>query len=394
MNDLSTTGVGLDGDDDSEEWETIVTEEVQSDGNEEARIPNRTEHQQLTSVLTTPQRNNDRENNAIDSDQHLRPQQSGDSSSVRRRRQRIGDSQQNRTPTTPAIDPEEDSAYRKQRMKILQRKLETKRHVKKALVEHPMKMMWSRFLIHFGRELWGLDAQIRLGLFVTVVGMLTNVFLISTVMLWYPRLFFLPVLLLSPFVYLDPSCVQKMIGNAIAVLASPAATIELLMNRLDPVQMRRLCLALIFVPTLLKIRTIRFLSSIQTECSWTVLLTSSIILFLAMGYCYKVRRASPREVSYIGLLVLYGLGLIVTLLRFDIRRIPFLVAPFFSATGVLLLTSHQEETEWCSRIVRHALRLTLRDVLSQLSEVSTYRRDQHLDCFFDFLFPFLTLYFL
>jgi hypothetical protein len=59
---------------------------------------------------------------------------------------------------------------------------------------------------------------------------------------------------------------------------------------------------------------------------------------------------------------------VVTVIQFDLWRIPILAAPFFLATGILLLHSVDDNYEWCTQAIRHSLRLSLRDALALVSE--------------------------
>ena len=116
-------------------------------------------------------------------------------------------------------------------------------------------------------------------------------------------------------------------------------------------------------------RTLSFLSQIKAESGWlTYNICVAISLFGFMVYQFKIKYKNPREAIYMGLLMLYGSALLITLYTFDVRRIPHLAAPFLTSTGTLLLTYNDQDMEWLSRLIRHTLRLTLRDVLSSVGE--------------------------
>jgi hypothetical protein len=268
--------------------------------------------------------------------------------------------------TTPSESQNNDA--RRQDLKRIQRRLETRVSLKNNLIDHPIGLFWRRFLIHLGRELWELDLYIRLGLSLILIGAFLKIFLLSTWYFWYPRLVFFTTIFLVSFFYLDPFDTQRQLQAIATAIMAPAKIIEA-SEQLDMAQFRRLCFCFLIIPTALEMRTISFLSQIKAESGWMLYNTCLALAILSvMMYLLKVQHWKPRDCTYKGLLVLYGSALIVTIVRTDWRRMPVLAAPFFLATGTLLLTYHDDDMEWLSRSLRHALRLTLRDVLSSVSQ--------------------------
>lgn len=253
-------------------------------------------------------------------------------------------------------------------LQSIQRRLETRVAVQTNLVNHPVDLFWRRFLLNFVREIWALEIRIRLGLLLLISGLCIRCFLYSIWYILYPRVAILSVILIGSIVYLDPFDVQRQLRGIANVIISPDKAFQA-MEQLDLSQLRVLSFCLFMVPTMLEIRTLSFLSQIKAESGWTMYnLGIGGILLAAMLSLHNLKGMKPRECSYQGMLILYGSALIVTIYSWDIRRIPVLAAPFLTATGTLLLTYQDDDMEWISRIVRHALRLTLRDVLSSVGE--------------------------
>lgn len=281
-------------------------------------------------------------------------------------------SRRRRTTTTAAAASTHATRTRHRQndsVRFIQSRLETKISLQSNLINHPIELLWKRFFINLARELWSLEWRIRVAIAMVITGMLTRIVLWSTWYIWYPRLAVLSVVLAASIVYLDPfhfddhvKFIQKV------VTGSPDEMIQAL-ERWDLRQVRALSFALFLIPTILEIRTLSFLSQIKAEHGWVVYnVCIGTALFIFMSYLYKIRKKSPREAIYMGLLMLYGSALLVTLFTFEIRRIPHLAGPFLTATGTLLLTYRDQDMEWLSRLIRHTLRLTLRDVLSSVGE--------------------------
>lgn len=255
-----------------------------------------------------------------------------------------------------------------ERIQAIQQRLETRLQLKKNLVNHPIELFWKRYLFNLAREFWGLEFYIQLGLSMILTGILLKIFLLSTWYIWYPKMAFLSVLFIVSLVYLDPFEIRIQINEIRKIIFSPDKAAEAL-EQLDMKQLRRLSLLLLMIPTALEVKTLSFLSQIKAESGWALYntLLAFAILYLMM-YLKRAKHLKPRECSYQGLLVLYGSALLVTIVKTDLGRMPVLAAPFFTATGTLLITYRDDDIEWFSRVLRHALRLTLRDVLSSVSE--------------------------
>ena len=253
-------------------------------------------------------------------------------------------------------------------MEALQKRLEVNSNLKRNLVDHPIHLFWKRFFLHLLQELWALDLYLRIGLIFIVAGVLLKIFLLSTWYLWYPRLVFLTLLLGASFVYLDPLDMRRQWNALMEGMLSPDKWIQTF-EQLDLSQFRRFSVLLFLIPTALEMRTLSFLSQIKAESGWFLYnFLLSTIICSTMMYLFQVKSWRPRDCTYKGLLILYGSSLFVTIVKTDLRRVPVLAAPFFLATGTLLVTYHDDDMEWLSRVVRHALRLTLRDVLASVSE--------------------------
>jgi hypothetical protein len=263
---------------------------------------------------------------------------------------------------------ESQNSTRREDIKRIQRRLETRVNLKSNLVDHPIGLFWRRFLIHLGRELWELDLYIRLGLSLILTGAFLKIFLLSTWYFWYPRLASLTAIFLVSFLYLDPFDIKRQLQAIATAIMTPEKIVDAT-EQLDMTQFRRLCFCFLIIPTALEMRTISFLSQIKAESGWMLYNTClAAAIFSLMMYLLKVQHWKPRDCTYKGLLVLYGSAFILTIVKTDLQRMPILAAPFFLATGTLLLTYHDDDMEWLSRILRHALRLTLRDVLSSVSQ--------------------------
>lgn len=269
---------------------------------------------------------------------------------------------------TTSTSESQNNDTRRQDMKRIQRRLETRVNLKNNLVDHPIGLFWRRFLIHLGRELWELDLYIRLGLSLILIGAFLKIFLLSTWYFWYPRLLFVTAIFLVSFFYLDPFDTKRQLQAIATAIMAPEKIVDAT-EQLDMAQFRRLCFCFLIIPTALEMRTISFLSQIKAESGWMLYNTClAVAIFSFMMYLLKVQHWKPRDCTYKGLLVLYGSALMVTIVKTDLRRMPILAAPFFLATGTLLITYHDDDMEWLSRSLRHALRLTLRDVLSSVSQ--------------------------
>src|SRR3569832_1719696 len=104
---------------------------------------------------------------------------------------------------------------------------------------------------------------------------------------------------------------------------------------MDFMQLRRFFLLLLFLPTLLEMRTFYFLCHILAEsrlyagCSLAII---GLVLYVSSSHYL----ASPRKCSYYGMLTLLGLALWKRLSSLQLSlQLSILSAPFFTALAAL-----------------------------------------------------------
>jgi hypothetical protein len=276
----------------------------------------------------------------------------------------------------------------------IQRKLEDRISIQTNLVDRPLDYFWQRCLINLVRQVWALEIRIQLAILMLVTGLLTRLFLWFTWYLMYPRFAILSMILVASLLYVDPFDMNDRLRGTWSMfeaLLDPSASRQnALFEDLDTRQIRSLSFLLFMIPFVLEIRTFSLLSRINAELTWNNAagansdgwLVSSpycynigvaICISSAMLFLRRVKRMKPCDVSYRGLLILYGFSLLITIVSFesdnnDLRRIPVLAAPFLTATATLLLVYEDDSYEWLSRITRQTFRLSLRDVFSLISE--------------------------
>lgn len=251
-------------------------------------------------------------------------------------------------------------------LQLIQQKLETKVSIQNNLVNHPIDLFWKRFLINLVQELWTLEVRIRSGILLLILGQLARLFVISFWYMLYPRVAILSCVFFASFVYLDPLALQLQGKAVLEAILNPEKAIQAI-EKLDVQHIRRLSAVLFLFPTLLEVRTLLFLSHVSAETEWmTYHIGIGVTLLGTMLYLLHHRRAQPRDATYHGMLIAYGSALLASFCMYNIRRMPFLAAPFLTATGTLLLTYQDDDMEWMSRVVRHALRVSLRDVLASV----------------------------
>lgn len=255
-------------------------------------------------------------------------------------------------------------------IQVLQKRVEARRTLQKQLVEHPLQMFWSHFFYHLAREFWSLDATIRLAVLSLSLGASCKIFTMMTWYLWYPRTIFLSLILIASWLYLFvdmknfPRRIEAFFER---FLLFPDRILEAL-EHMDAKQARLVFLVLFFVPTLLQTRTILVLADINSAGGslWAMVvasITSSLIVLLMR----PPRSRTARDVAHVCLVVLYGAALLITLWQFKIMSLPRLAAPFFLSSCTLLLAYDENDSmDWCSGLVRSALRLALRDVLASV----------------------------
>jgi hypothetical protein len=251
----------------------------------------------------------------------------------------------------------------------LQQKVEMRRHLKQRLVHHPMQLLWSHFLWHLAQEFWTLDTKIRIALLFLLVGALCRVACWMTWYLWYPRTIVMICTLLGSWVYLDHAGIPRHIESFVRTLADLPKRIPETLEKMDPKQARMLCVLMLFVPTLLQMRTISFLADVNASGGtwmWNFFVFFLLVALSAYHLSSPGKKAA-RDIFQLCVLILYGSALWITLKHWNLLTMPSLAAPFFLSTGTLLLSyDDHHNMEWFSHMVRHALRLTLRDVLATL----------------------------
>jgi len=278
------------------------------------------------------------------------------------------------------------------KLERIQNKLQDRISIQTHLVDRPLDYFWQRCLINLLRQMYTLEVRIQLGILMLATGLLMRVFLWSTWYLLYPRFAILSSVFVASILYLDPLDMQDQLRgtwNMIEVLLSQSEQRQVV-EGLDAHKLRRLSLVLFMIPLVLEIRTLSFLSRINAGLVLTKALEANDSAWSTVSlYCYNIgvaicilsvmlflrrrRRMKPCDVSYRGLLTLYGFSLLVTVFRYETsvtnaRQIPALAAPFLTATATLLLMYEDDSYEWLSRITRQAFRFSLRDVLSMVSE--------------------------
>ena len=145
------------------------------------------------------------------------------------------------------------------------------------------------------------------------------------------------------------------------------------LESLEPCQIRRLCLLLLVIPTLLEMKAISFLASIIFESGWIVNIITTALTFAYLYHSRTRELVSPRLCSLRGLICLKTFALLVTIIfTRDLKRINALAGPFVFAAGAFLVSNHpsfeSDEFDWLSKSVRRSLRLTLRDVLVEVGQ--------------------------
>jgi hypothetical protein len=276
---------------------------------------------------------------------------------------------------TPQPSQPSQSSSLPPRIQKIKRRLETRASLKQSLVDHPMQLFGSHFFVHFARELWQLDVQIRAALVLIFTGATIKLCLLCTWYLFYPRWILALALLVIPWCCLHPDMLRDMFESFLAAYSSPVLAADAISRFLEPAQLRNLATALLFVPTILEMRTLHFLSHIQVQQQqdsyyWSLYnCTIAGIILAVMSYLCRVQHCAPRECTQKGLLVLYLSALLQTVVHCNnVLHMMLLLGPFLAATGVLILSNlPDDDMEWFANAVRNALRLTLQDVLASVS---------------------------
>ena len=274
------------------------------------------------------------------------------------------------------------------RLELIRQKVDTKVRLKRNLVDHPIQLLWSRFIFHFYGEITLMDRTVQNAILLIFCGVVLQIVLMSTWYLLFPRecarLLVLLILVAVPFLYLNPNLVENMAKSIENMFTSQEALSKALAS-FESAQLRKLAYFLLIVPTLLEMWALHFLSQVHANVSWIYfynLVVACALSGLAV-YLYHKKRMTPRECTHRSILLLYGAALIsVTMLVLchhhtweELYRALALIAPTLIATGILLLND-REPNEFLTRAVRLALRLALRDVLENVG--SAVRQDEML----------------
>jgi hypothetical protein len=274
------------------------------------------------------------------------------------------------TSTPPPNNPPRES------LEVISARLDSRMRLKQGLVDHPLNRAWRLFLHHFFREVWNLEIPLQLGIVLVMIGAILLLITWALSFQWLKiQTIVLVVVFGTSFYCLGPPDVEEKLQAMFRLILNPENALDL-GNYADPSIVRRLFKFLILIPTFLELRTFGFLSEAMAESGLKSTITVCVTLGALLVHQFKVSRASPRQCIQQGIYVLYGCALVCSLWRVDLRRLPALAGPFFVASGTLLLSSRDEDMNWLSRILRHALRLTLRDVLASVGEA--VREDEML----------------
>ena len=189
-----------------------------------------------------------------------------------------------------------------------------------------------------------------------IFGTIFQSIVMATFFPWYhPRTIFLVVLSVVSWVYLMPKNLD------------PQSLLSLIqVHRLSADHVRYIFLASFMIPTWLEARTLGYLSQVLCQAGWGYNFCVTVAIAGVIVYRRsKNPRLSPRQHFYASIYILYGGAFWVSLLHFRIRNIPSTAGPFLLSSGTLLLT-WADQGQY-TRVLRHALRLTLRDTLATVS---------------------------
>jgi len=256
-------------------------------------------------------------------------------------------------------------------IQTLQRRVAMRQRLQQRLIRHPLHILWSHFLWHLAREFWNLDVKIRVAVLLMCLGAQCKMLCWMTWYLWYPKTIVVACLLVGSWIYLNAHDLPRRIQRGVDSIVNIPNRIPETLERLNPKQIRYLCLVGLFTPTVLQMRTISFLAGLNATRGgflWNIFITVCMVA-IATVYLVPHPAKSERDIFQLCLLVLYASALWITFVNFDILTMPHLAAPFFLSTGTLLLAyDDHHNMEWFSELVRYSLRLTLRDILASVGD--------------------------
>ncbi len=211
-----------------------------------------------------------------------------------------------------------------------------------------------------------------LGMFFAFIGTLLQIIRWVYSFRWcHPRTILFVVIFGASFAYLAPQDVERQFTALLKLLSDPYSSVDYI----NPDVIRRILVGLMLLPTLLEMRSLGFLSHAVAESGFFYNALAGTVLSTVMLHRFKFLLKSPRDCLLRTVHVLYGIALVCCLSRADLHRLPALAGPFFWSTGSLLL-SYRGDDNGFGRALRHALRLTLRDVLANVGE--TVSQDEML----------------
>ena len=278
--------------------------------------------------------------------------------------------------STRQVSHNKEQQRRQERLQQIERQLDTRICLKRGLVDHPVQLFWRRLAVHCGAELWHLDRTVKISLLLMAVGASLYYCALLAMLLSWPgqlatvvgalsRFLLVGVLLLAGYLYLFPTTTKVSLEDLISYGCTPHF-------------FRHVSMVFLWIlPTALEVAALHFLSS-SAACQWWHLLYTTL---LVSGVALVNRQQPPRNITHICYLALYMAALTSTWIGWyhqathSTASLLLLTAPFVWATGVLLLLQHSDH-DWLARSLRHALRLTLAEVLQTVR--SSVQQDELL----------------
>ena len=242
-------------------------------------------------------------------------------------------------------------------LNVMRRTLHTKITLKEKLLDHPFSLFGGLFIQHFLALLWEFNLHVQFGVVLVAIGLVLQ----TVSMIWtccQPSTIFILAVFGGSIVYLSPKDIDQLYTNIVKRLtASP----DQWLDHLHPSQFRNIIIASLLIPTWLELKTLGFLSAVIVELGWRSNLFVSGIMFSFLFFRTKFHHENPRENLKQGVLILYGLTLLLVVHNYRFGLVPKVGGPFCLSTGTLLLSLGA----W-TIMTRHALRLTLRDILASV----------------------------
>ena len=178
-------------------------------------------------------------------------------------------------------------------IQTLQRHVQLRHHLHRHLVQHPIQLLWSHFLWHLAQEFWKLDARIRVAILFLLLGSISRIFLIMTWYLFYPRMILLFVITVGSAIYLKPDAPLHYVERCLDLLMHLPKNIPETLENLNPQTARIVCVAMLFFPTLLHVRTICFLTTVNANGGG--LCWNSMVALLMTGTSFMYLTPKPSK---------------------------------------------------------------------------------------------------